>query len=70
MAQRFVEDADDDVVRTDVRHIGGKANQHHDEQTETAAAFFHQAEDEVADIDEKQSGGFLAANRLAECDRD
>ena len=64
------EDADTGVVRADMRHVGGKADQHHDEQAEAAAAFFHQVEDEVTDINEKQAGGFLAANRLAECDRD
>ena len=70
MAERAREDADNGVVRADMRHVGGKADQHHDEQAEAAAAFFHQVEDEVTDINEKQAGGFLAANRLAECDRD
>ena len=59
MAQRFVEDADDDVVRTDVRHIGGKTDEDHDDHAERAATVFKEAVDVVADIGDRiTSGGF------------
>ena len=59
MAQRLVEDADDDVVRADVRHIGGKTDEDHDDHAERAAAVFKEAVDVVADIGHRiAAGGF------------
>ena len=60
------EDADDGVVRADVRHIGGKTDENHDEQAQTAAPVCHQVVDEVADINIKQPRRLLASDGFAE----
>ena len=53
MAQRFVEDADDDVVGTDMRHVGGEADEDHDDHPQAAAAFFKKGVDAVADVGDR-----------------
>ena len=59
MAQRFVEHADDDVVGADVRHVGGKADQDHDQHAQSAATAFKQAVYVVVDVGEDVAGRFF-----------